>query len=201
MMGTTDEIVKVLEKGPVFMEDFPEEKWVVAIASPPYPISITPTKIPECWVNSVIIMTGSKFQGILTSKDILMRVFGCRHQVFDAMLNRDVISWTFGCCTCEGWKQRGYYWNLGNDTNSAFTVLGLSSAVGYMHVLKIWGRQNLTIGPTLFLSWNTWTPLVGHSWNPHVPLLYSHANFQKWISKKISFLHDFNSSFLFLSWS
>lgn len=75
MMGTTDEIVKVLEKGPVFMEDFPEEKWVVAIASPPYPISITPTKIPECWVNSVIIMTGSKFQGILTSKDILMRVF------------------------------------------------------------------------------------------------------------------------------
>lgn len=31
MMGTADEIVKVPEKGPVFLEDLPEEEQVVAV--------------------------------------------------------------------------------------------------------------------------------------------------------------------------
>ena len=31
MMGTADEIVKAPEKGPVFMEDLPEEEQVVAL--------------------------------------------------------------------------------------------------------------------------------------------------------------------------
>lgn len=31
MMGTADEIVKAPEKGPVFMEDLPEEEQVVAV--------------------------------------------------------------------------------------------------------------------------------------------------------------------------
>ena len=31
MMGTADEIVKAPEKGPIFMEDLPEEEQVVAV--------------------------------------------------------------------------------------------------------------------------------------------------------------------------
>ena len=31
MMGTADEVVKAPEKGPVFMEDLPEEEQVVAV--------------------------------------------------------------------------------------------------------------------------------------------------------------------------
>jgi ubiquitin carboxyl-terminal hydrolase 14 len=31
MMGTADEIVKAPEKGPIFMEDLPEEEQVVAL--------------------------------------------------------------------------------------------------------------------------------------------------------------------------
>lgn len=33
MMGTADEIVKAPEKGPVFMEDLPEEEQVVAVVN------------------------------------------------------------------------------------------------------------------------------------------------------------------------
>lgn len=33
MMGTADEIVKSPEKGPVFVEDLPEEEQVVAVVS------------------------------------------------------------------------------------------------------------------------------------------------------------------------
>ncbi|KAJ6967408.1 Ubiquitin carboxyl-terminal hydrolase [Populus alba x Populus x berolinensis] len=33
MMGTADEIVKTPEKGPVFMEDLPEEEQMVAVLS------------------------------------------------------------------------------------------------------------------------------------------------------------------------
>lgn len=33
MMGTADEIVKAPEKGPVFVEDLPEEEQVVAVVS------------------------------------------------------------------------------------------------------------------------------------------------------------------------
>lgn len=33
MMGTADEIVKAPEKGPVFMEDLPEEEQVVQVVS------------------------------------------------------------------------------------------------------------------------------------------------------------------------
>ncbi|KAI6691749.1 hypothetical protein NL676_019459 [Syzygium grande] len=46
----------------------------VAIVSPSDPIYVAAKKMREFRVNSVIIMTGSKIQGILTSKDILMRV-------------------------------------------------------------------------------------------------------------------------------
>ncbi|XP_030471709.2 CBS domain-containing protein CBSCBSPB3-like [Syzygium oleosum] len=46
----------------------------VAIVSPLDPIYVAAKKMREFRVNSVIIMTGSKIQGILTSKDILMRV-------------------------------------------------------------------------------------------------------------------------------
>ena len=34
MMGTADEIVKAPEKGPVFMEDLPEEEQVVVAVIP-----------------------------------------------------------------------------------------------------------------------------------------------------------------------
>lgn len=34
MMGTADEIVKAPEKGPVFMEDLPEEEQAVALVLP-----------------------------------------------------------------------------------------------------------------------------------------------------------------------
>lgn len=50
------------------------ENTKVAIVSPSDPISVAAKKMREYRVNSVIIMTGSKIQGILTSKDILMRV-------------------------------------------------------------------------------------------------------------------------------
>ena len=33
MMGTADEVVKAPEKGPVFMEDLPEEEQVVSLVS------------------------------------------------------------------------------------------------------------------------------------------------------------------------
>ncbi|KAI4330098.1 hypothetical protein MLD38_028405 [Melastoma candidum] len=50
------------------------ENTKVAIASPSDPVYVAAKKMREFRVNSVIIMTGSKIQGILTSKDILMRV-------------------------------------------------------------------------------------------------------------------------------
>lgn len=36
MMGTADEVVKAPEKGPVFVEDLPEEEQVVAVVSLPF---------------------------------------------------------------------------------------------------------------------------------------------------------------------
>lgn len=36
MMGTADEIVKAPEKGPVFMEDLPEDEQVVALVKLQY---------------------------------------------------------------------------------------------------------------------------------------------------------------------
>lgn len=46
----------------------------VGILSPSDPIHVAAKKMRELRVNSVIVMTGNKIQGILTSKDILMRV-------------------------------------------------------------------------------------------------------------------------------
>ncbi|GAB4855738.1 CBS domain-containing protein cbscbspb3 [Ancistrocladus abbreviatus] len=46
----------------------------VATVSPSDPIHVAAKRMRELRVNSVIIMTGDKIQGILTSKDILMRV-------------------------------------------------------------------------------------------------------------------------------
>ncbi|KAK1589344.1 hypothetical protein Q3G72_032927 [Acer saccharum] len=46
----------------------------VAIVSPSDPINVAAKKMRELRCNSVIIVTGNKIQGILTSKDILMRV-------------------------------------------------------------------------------------------------------------------------------
>ncbi|KAK4756354.1 hypothetical protein SAY87_006481 [Trapa incisa] len=46
----------------------------VAIASLSDPVCIAAKKMREFRMNSVIVLTGSKIQGILTSKDILMRV-------------------------------------------------------------------------------------------------------------------------------
>ncbi|KAL2532824.1 CBS domain-containing protein CBSCBSPB3 [Abeliophyllum distichum] len=46
----------------------------VAIVSPSDPIHLAAKRMRELRVNSVLIMTGNKIQGILTSKDILMRV-------------------------------------------------------------------------------------------------------------------------------
>ncbi|KAJ4715187.1 CBS domain-containing protein [Melia azedarach] len=46
----------------------------VAIASPSDPVYVAAKKMRELRCNSVIIATGNKIQGILTSKDILMRV-------------------------------------------------------------------------------------------------------------------------------
>ncbi|KAF2283432.1 hypothetical protein GH714_005093 [Hevea brasiliensis] len=50
------------------------EQIKVAIASLSDPVYIAAKKMSELRVNSVIIATGNKIQGILTSKDILMRV-------------------------------------------------------------------------------------------------------------------------------
>ncbi|KAL2553229.1 CBS domain-containing protein CBSCBSPB3 [Forsythia ovata] len=46
----------------------------VAIISPSDPIHVAAKRMSELRVNSVLIMTGNKIQGILTSKDVLMRV-------------------------------------------------------------------------------------------------------------------------------
>ncbi|KAI5671926.1 hypothetical protein M9H77_12290 [Catharanthus roseus] len=46
----------------------------VGIVSPSDPVHVAAKRMRELRVNSVIIMTGTKIQGILTSKDILMRV-------------------------------------------------------------------------------------------------------------------------------
>ncbi|XP_073157833.1 CBS domain-containing protein CBSCBSPB3-like isoform X2 [Henckelia pumila] len=46
----------------------------VAIISPSDPVYVAAKKMRELRVNSVVVMTGNKIQGILTSKDILMRV-------------------------------------------------------------------------------------------------------------------------------
>ncbi|XP_043721575.1 CBS domain-containing protein CBSCBSPB3-like [Telopea speciosissima] len=46
----------------------------VALASPSDPVYLATKKMRELRVNSVIIATGNKPQGILTSKDVLMRV-------------------------------------------------------------------------------------------------------------------------------
>ncbi|KAL3591535.1 hypothetical protein D5086_010175 [Populus alba] len=50
------------------------EQSKVAIASPSDPVYAATKKMRELRVNSVIVATGNKIQGILTSKDILMRV-------------------------------------------------------------------------------------------------------------------------------
>ncbi|XP_073099867.1 CBS domain-containing protein CBSCBSPB3 [Elaeis guineensis] len=50
------------------------ENTKVAAVSPSDPVYVATKKMRELRVNSVIIMTGSKPQGILTSKDVLMRV-------------------------------------------------------------------------------------------------------------------------------
>ncbi|KAL6519970.1 CBS domain-containing protein cbscbspb3 [Orobanche hederae] len=47
---------------------------VVATVSPSDPVYVAAKRMRELRVNSVLIMTGSNIQGILTSKDILMRV-------------------------------------------------------------------------------------------------------------------------------
>ncbi|KAG5379561.1 hypothetical protein IGI04_027403 [Brassica rapa subsp. trilocularis] len=46
----------------------------VALVAPSDPVSVAAKRMRDLRVNSVIISTGSKIQGILTSKDILMRV-------------------------------------------------------------------------------------------------------------------------------
>lgn len=46
----------------------------VAIVSPSDPVHVAAKRMRELRVNSVIVMIGNKIQGILTSKDILMRV-------------------------------------------------------------------------------------------------------------------------------
>ncbi|CAK9141989.1 unnamed protein product [Ilex paraguariensis] len=46
----------------------------VATVSPSDPVHVAAKKMRDLRVNSVIIMIGNKIQGILTSKDILMRV-------------------------------------------------------------------------------------------------------------------------------
>ncbi|XP_073277813.1 CBS domain-containing protein CBSCBSPB3-like isoform X2 [Primulina huaijiensis] len=46
----------------------------VAIISPSDPVYVAAKMMRELRVNSVVVMTGNKIQGILTSKDILMRV-------------------------------------------------------------------------------------------------------------------------------
>ncbi|KAH6791355.1 CBS / octicosapeptide/Phox/Bemp1 domains-containing protein [Perilla frutescens var. frutescens] len=46
----------------------------VAIVSPSDPVHVAAKKMRELRVNSVLVMTGNLIQGILTSKDILMRV-------------------------------------------------------------------------------------------------------------------------------
>uniref|UniRef100_A0A803PI68 CBS domain-containing protein CBSCBSPB3 n=1 Tax=Cannabis sativa TaxID=3483 RepID=A0A803PI68_CANSA len=50
------------------------ENTKVAIVSPSDPVYVAAKKMREFRVNSVIIATGNKIQGILTSKDILLRV-------------------------------------------------------------------------------------------------------------------------------
>lgn len=45
-----------------------------AVISPSDPVFVATKKMREFRVNSVVIVTGSKLQGILTSKDVLMRV-------------------------------------------------------------------------------------------------------------------------------
>uniref|UniRef100_A0A2P2KKI4 CBS domain-containing protein n=1 Tax=Rhizophora mucronata TaxID=61149 RepID=A0A2P2KKI4_RHIMU len=50
------------------------EQTKVAFSSPSDPVYVAAKKMRESRVNSVVIMTGNKLQGILTSKDILMRV-------------------------------------------------------------------------------------------------------------------------------
>ncbi|XP_050206547.1 CBS domain-containing protein CBSCBSPB3 [Mercurialis annua] len=50
------------------------EHTMVAIASPSDPVYVAAKKMRDLQVNSVIIVSGNKIQGILTSKDILMRV-------------------------------------------------------------------------------------------------------------------------------
>ncbi|KAJ8465560.1 hypothetical protein OPV22_028112 [Ensete ventricosum] len=46
----------------------------VAVVSPSDPVYVATKKMHDLRVNSVIIMTGSRLHGILTSKDVLMRV-------------------------------------------------------------------------------------------------------------------------------
>ncbi|KAJ7957075.1 CBS domain-containing protein [Quillaja saponaria] len=51
-----------------------DENTKVAIASPSDPVYVAARKMRELRVNSAVIVMGNKIQGILTSKDILMRV-------------------------------------------------------------------------------------------------------------------------------
>ncbi|KAL1814108.1 hypothetical protein ACET3Z_024173 [Daucus carota] len=50
------------------------ENTKVAVVSPSDPVNLAAKSMQELRVSSVIVMTGNKIQGILTSKDILMRV-------------------------------------------------------------------------------------------------------------------------------
>ncbi|KAK2973799.1 hypothetical protein RJ640_008204 [Escallonia rubra] len=50
------------------------ENTKVAMVSPSDPIHVAAKRMRELRVNSVVVLTGNKIQGILTSKDILMRV-------------------------------------------------------------------------------------------------------------------------------
>ena len=100
------------------------ENTKVAIVSPSDPISVAATKMREYRVNSVISMTGIQIQGILTSKGILMRVFGL---------------WTLGircnagqrcdfldpsdCCICEVGSKEATFRTLGMQQTSHLLFL------------------------------------------------------------------------------
>ncbi|PPS13671.1 hypothetical protein GOBAR_AA06874 [Gossypium barbadense] len=57
-----------------FCPSQPQDTRRVAIVSSSDPVRVAAKKMRELRVNSVVMMTGNKIQGILTSKDILMRV-------------------------------------------------------------------------------------------------------------------------------
>ncbi|KDP23089.1 hypothetical protein JCGZ_00502 [Jatropha curcas] len=76
------------------------EQTKVAIASPLDPVYVAAKKMRELQVNSIIIATGNKIQGILTSKDILMRVVAQNHSP-DLTLVEKVMTANPECATLE----------------------------------------------------------------------------------------------------